>query len=566
MSTHTLAHRYTLPSKRITISALLLGAGLLLLQVAFWHSRIQGFYHPVGDDFALLVHSTRVFGAHPAEWFTRGFADYFEPYPDISASTTQFLRPADNAVFYLNSLLFGRHWAAYLFANYFLAAALCAVVFGLARGVLRLSFGGTALVTLATAVSPAYTINMLYDPAFAFDYLGAVCAVLCAFYLVRQRFVAAWLFVCLAVLSKETAFYAAIAAFVVVLLAPKRPAWRRLRASAFLLPLFSVLALRRFDFRHTTGAYVLVGLTPKDILRNITLAFTHWIYLLPGQSGTQALLESHHDAGSLLLNALGWGSAGYFVFRCGREYQNRSEEPDPQLVLLIFFVGSCCLPTALGLGLRFTASMLPLLCLTLAALRGRVVHRIGVTLLCFLILEGSVGIAKTCSSTQWGRQTVSWKMAESLVQQVAEEKSNEPRFLIADLSEGYSSGRDISTFSGAYGPLIPISSIALREGCAAPVSVRIAHSNTGYRIHSLVPTGCGSYNLFGAVRPNGADSDRLERHLPQATVGYLSPTPSQSSTSYVWRTLDVDLTPKTNDYIILAPDVMAQRYRVIARN
>lgn len=324
----------------------------------------------------------------------------------------------------------------------------------------------------------------------------------------RRRFMAAWLFVCLAVLSKETAYYTALAAFVVVLLAPRRPAWRWLRASAFLLPLLSVLALRKFDFRHTTGAYVLVGLTPKDILRNIALAFTNWIYLLPGQSGTQAFPESHHNAGSLFLNAFAWGSAGYFVFRCAREYRNRSDEPDPRLVLLVFFCGSCCLPTALGLGLRFTASMLPLLCLTLAALRGKVVHRIGVTLLCFLILEGGVGIAQTFSSAQWRRQAASWKMAESLVQQVTV-SSNEPRFLVADLTEGYSSGRDVSTFSGSDGPLIPISSIALREGCITPVSMSIARSNTGYRIHSVIPSGCGSYNLFGTVRPNGAVSDRL---------------------------------------------------------
>ena len=183
------------------------------------------------------------------------------------------------------------------------------------------------------------------------------------------------------------------------------------------------------------------------------------------------------------------------------------------------------------------------------------------TLHCF---HGAVARSRlSFASRRWARQVCTWKLSESLVQQIAI-GHGEPHFIIADLSEGYSSGSAIERFSDSNSPVIAVSSIAWREGCTTLTPIRVARNGVGYHASSTIAPGCGSYNLFGSLRPSGAASNNLQRHLDQADISYSSPAPSKQAMSYVWTTLDLEITPKLPHYTILAPDVAAQEYRVVA--
>ncbi len=90
----------------IGVYALVLGSVVFLLEVLYWTRYIRPEYFPAGDEFSLIVHSTHFFHPSIAEWLHRGFSKYFLPYPDISIAYTNFLRPVDNAVYYLESFMF----------------------------------------------------------------------------------------------------------------------------------------------------------------------------------------------------------------------------------------------------------------------------------------------------------------------------------------------------------------------------------------------------------------------------------------------------------------------------
>lgn len=188
------------------VIALGLGAFVFVVQAIFWHLFIQHDFFPTGDEFSLLAHSTRVFHASPMAWFTHGFADYFNPYPDLALPYSNFLRPLDNVVFYLNSLLFTTHWSFYLLANYLLVSIVVVLAFYTARAILELPLALSLLVAAATIVSPAFSAQIFYRPSFAFDYLAALFALLTAALLARGRILPAWFAVWCAVFSKETGF------------------------------------------------------------------------------------------------------------------------------------------------------------------------------------------------------------------------------------------------------------------------------------------------------------------------------------------------------------------------
>ena len=110
----------------------------LVAQVTYWAVQIRPAYFPAGDEFALLVSSTRFFHPHPGDWFRHGFSGYFCPYPDLSLPYSNFLRPMANFTYYLQSFVFGRHWGDYLLGTYVIEAAAVITVWYLARMCLRL--------------------------------------------------------------------------------------------------------------------------------------------------------------------------------------------------------------------------------------------------------------------------------------------------------------------------------------------------------------------------------------------------------------------------------------------
>ena len=506
----------------------------------------------------------------PPEWFTRGFADYFKPFPDLATPYSEFLRPADNAVYYLNSLLFGSHWSAYLFANYLFAAALCAVVFAFAAGVLRLPALVTALVTCATIASPAYTYHVLYRPSFAFDYLGALFALLCALCLARGRLAPAWIFALLAVLSKETAYYTPLAAFaaVAVLNLGNRPQARWLRSALFLLPLALVALLRQLDFHGTTGAYVVTGLTPKGLLRNVVLGVTNWPYRLPGE---QHIFElSAFNISSLLLSALVWVLLGAAILLLLREHRTATPPSPPRnhpalVILLIFLLGSCCFPVALGLAPRFGASTFPLLFLTLGALTitpvakfsMRVAALLGLGLITLINL---FTLTRTFSTTTLQPERDTWSLARNLLDQLSHDHHS-TRFLLVDVTESFAAPASLQRFLGSPGKIIPV--VNLVGTCHSGPLVHIANNPPSFSLDATGKPTCGTYVLFATGRRPGDPGASVVRNLPEARIAYRSASPSLDPVAYSWNAVSIDLAPRDPSYAVLLADPATKTYRVV---
>ncbi len=570
---HRLSLSATVRVPRSTLPwALLIGCLVFGGQLWFWQIHVRTAYFLSGDDFALLVHSARFFHAHPAEWFTRGFADYFHPYPDLALRYSEFLRPMDNAVYALSSVVFGRVWSAYLLANYLIAAALVAMAFALARQVLRLPGWLSALVVCATLTSPAYTYHVLYRPSFAFDYLGALWALCCAFCLLQGRLGTAWIFCLLAVLSKETAYYVAPAAFLSLLTngqAPLSPR-RGFKATLFLVPLLLVYGLRWADFRGATGVYVLAGFSAKVLLRNVVLGLTQWPYMLPGE---QHIFErSLHNLASLLLSVLLWGLLGSLLVWLGRHrpaHGNMAEVQtwDSRRTLLIFLLGSLCLPVTLGLGQRFGASAFPLLFLLLGALGTTPGLTVPVRwaacgALIVMAIEGLTALPTLFGAQTLAAQQTQWALSRSLVDQLTAER-HAVVFLLPDASEGFASPETLERFTSTRAEVVPIVSLA-GGSCSTPEPAAFAASPGRLVWSSALRPGCGTYSLFATGRQPGDPGKRLRRDLPTAEVLYRSPQGATAPATFEWQTLTIELVPKVASYVVLAPDGGSNRYRVLA--
>ncbi len=559
----------------MVLLALAVGALVFGAQWIYWRFAIHDAYFPSGDDFALLVHSTVPFHPHPAEWITRGFADYFQPYPDFSTPYSNFLRPCDNLALYLGSFFFGRHWSAYLLGSYLIAASLCAVVFALAAGPLRLSRGLSALATLAAVTSPAYTYHVVYRTSFAFDYLGALwslCALLCLLY---RRFALAWLCVALAVASKETAFYVAPASFfaVLVLERERRTAGRRwLQAGSFLLPLVGLLLLRRLAFHGVTGVYILQELTPRTLLRNLILGGTQWPYMLPGEQHIFAL--SAHNGASLLLSGALWLLIGAALLRVWRSPSLVSgEEGSRQAfgIVFLFLLWGVLLPLALNLGVRFGASVFPLLVLFLAshasAASEPTVWRwrqpLALAALSVCIALDTAALGSVYSPLQQAEQRRQWALSRNFVAQLGAD-THPVQFLVGDTSEALTSPESIERFAGLSGHIVPVLTQSGAR-CSQPPPTLTSNRRSGaILIHATLQPGCGDWNLATAYRAVGVPGTVVQRNLREAELLYNSPNPTSNPGEYSWQTVSITLQPKVGSYAILAPDLRTSTYRVLA--
>ena len=555
----------------IFLSGLILAAILFLLQALYWQGHIRHDYSPTGDEFSLLTHSARMFQPHPSEWFTRGFADYFKPFPDLAVPYSEFLRPADNALYYGNSLLFGRSWSAYLLANYLVAALLCAVVFSLAAGTLRLPALIVFLVTCGTIASPAYTYHVLYRPSFAFDYLGALCALSCVLCLTRNRLAPAWLFALLAVLSKETAYYTPVAACAAVALFDlgKRPRARWLRSALFLLPLAFVLLLRQLDFHRASGVYVASHLTPRTLLHNILIGLTDWPYRLPGE---QHIFErSAANLGSLLLSAFLWLLIGVALLALFRAFRSTPEAPRSETqaslgILLLFLLGSCGLPIALGLGPRFGASAFPLLLLTLGLLAAntmsfRWTRPVALSCLGLITLANVWNLTHTFSEKTLQHERTGWALSRDLLNHLRGDHHS-TRFLLTDATESFSSASSLQRFLGSSEEVLPVVDIAA-SACASKPVLHVDTQPSRFSLDETLPSGCGSYDLYATGRQPGDPGTYLTRSLPQAQITYRSPAPSVDLDAYSWTTVHIELLPRVPSYVVYLADVNAGTYRVI---
>src|SRR5262249_36845503 len=74
-------------------------------------------------------------GARWENWFTRGYSNFWDVYPEWPLGITGFARPAFQFVIYLAHFALGRDWASYQVINCFAVAGLAAVAFQIAHTV-----------------------------------------------------------------------------------------------------------------------------------------------------------------------------------------------------------------------------------------------------------------------------------------------------------------------------------------------------------------------------------------------------------------------------------------------
>jgi hypothetical protein len=273
---------------RAGASALLLGFAILAL---LWilHIPLREIYVPNEDDISHFAGSLLLApGARWQDWFTRGYSHDFDLYPDWPAPASEFAkmaytRPAFQFLIYLAHFVLGRDWASYQLINCFAVAGMGAVAFQIAQTALGLRTGPALVGAMLVILSPPLWAAWVSGVGFAIEPLatvlvaGAFLAVLTH----RDSICLALLF--LAVLTKENALWAPLAAAITVMVRPKLDeslCRRVLEAAAMLLPIAMWLGLRFAFFGGIGGTRAISGYTPfADFLKLTLIKLTHLHYL-----------------------------------------------------------------------------------------------------------------------------------------------------------------------------------------------------------------------------------------------------------------------------------------------
>jgi hypothetical protein len=224
------------------------------------------FYVPNTDDVPVLADSLLLApGAHWEDWFTRGYSNYWDAYPEWPDGSTAFARPAFQFVIYLAHFALGRNWELYRIISCFAAASVPAVAFVIARTVLKLRTGLSLLAAALVVLSPPVLDCWRIGLANAHEPLTTLL-VACAFLaVVARRDFLCLMFLFAALLTKENAVWAPAAAAITTMLRPKpdEPLRRQaIAAAAMFLPVVLWLGLRFAFFGGIGGTYATAWYTP----------------------------------------------------------------------------------------------------------------------------------------------------------------------------------------------------------------------------------------------------------------------------------------------------------------
>ena len=253
--------------------ALLLGLTIFALLWILYTSYHE-FYVPNGYDIPALADGLLLApGARWEDWFTRGYAYFWNLYPEWPAHGTEFTRPAFQFVIFLAHFVLGRDWASYALINCFAVAGMGAVASHIAQGVLGLRTGPSLIAAMLVVLSPPVLLSWLGGLAYAIEPL-ATLLVACAFLAVvaRRDFLSLMLLFA-ALLTKENAVWAPAACAITIMLRPKpdEPLHRQaIAAAAMFLPVVLWLSLRFAFFGGIGGSYATAGYTPLGAFLTLT--------------------------------------------------------------------------------------------------------------------------------------------------------------------------------------------------------------------------------------------------------------------------------------------------------
>jgi hypothetical protein len=245
--------------------ALLLGSVMFVL---LWilNTPFRQVYVPNDQDISVLADGLLLApAAHWSDWFTHGYSNFWEPYPEWPLNLTGFMRPAFQFLIYLAHFLFGRVWASYQLINCFAAAGMAAVTFLIAQRSLGLHVVASAFAAVLVVISPPVLESWLFGLAFANEPVATLLVAAAFFAAVARRDFLCLVFLSVAMLTKENTVWAPAAAAITIMLRPKSGEPFRHQAytaAAMFLPIVMWLALRFAFFGGIGHTYATAGYTP----------------------------------------------------------------------------------------------------------------------------------------------------------------------------------------------------------------------------------------------------------------------------------------------------------------
>jgi hypothetical protein len=288
--------------------AVLLGFAIFGLLWALSSSYRQ-LYVPNNLDIPALADGLLLApGARWVDWFTRGYSNFWNAYPEWPMGTTfAFTRPAFQFVIYLAHFAIGRNWQLYQIISCFAVAAMAAVAFIIARSALGLRTGLSLLAAVLVVLSPPVVDCWQFGLSDAHEPLATVLVASAFLAVVARRDILCLTLLFVAVLTKETAVWAPAAAAITIMLRPKpNEALRRqaIAAAAMFLPVVFWLGLRFTFFGGIAGTYATAGYTPLGDF--LALTFKKLKTLDTLFVGQHAFATEGH--GALLVRAIGLGT------------------------------------------------------------------------------------------------------------------------------------------------------------------------------------------------------------------------------------------------------------------
>jgi hypothetical protein len=190
-------------------AALLLGFAVFVL---LWilSTPYREVYVPNGNDIPALADGLLLApGAHWTDWFTRGYSNFFDAYPEWPQGSTGFTRPAFQFLIYLAHFALGRNWQLYSIISCFAAAGMAVVAFLIARTALGLRTGLSLLAAVLVVLSPPVLDCWLAGVSNACEPLATLLVVGAFLAVVARRDFLCLMFLFAALLTKENRYVGA---------------------------------------------------------------------------------------------------------------------------------------------------------------------------------------------------------------------------------------------------------------------------------------------------------------------------------------------------------------------
>jgi hypothetical protein len=295
-------------------TAVLLGFAVFAMSWILY-TPYREFYVPKIDDIPALADGSLLApGAHWTDWFTRGYSNFWDAYPEWPLGNMGFTRPGFQFVIYLAHFALGRNWELYQIISCFAAAGMAVVAFLIAHTALGLRTGLSLLAAALVVLSPPVLECWLIGVANAHEPLTTILVAGAFFAAVARRDCLCLMLLFVALLTKENAVWAPAAAAITIVLRPKRdePLHRRaIAAAAMFLPIVLWLGLRFTFFGGIGGTYATALYTPLSTFLNLSFkklkyldTLFVWQYPFVGSvsaDGHSALLDRVTRIGTRLL-------------------------------------------------------------------------------------------------------------------------------------------------------------------------------------------------------------------------------------------------------------------------